>query len=124
MIVRAFVTSLNLITVKPTSNPLIHINNTLHFVAMTPLQLENSLTSPNFNSIKTLIVGGGFVKESIKKEVINVSTQIFETYGMTETLTHIAIRALTGKIVLPYFIGLDRVSFDRDSREAHITPTF
>ncbi|WP_339705730.1 AMP-binding protein [uncultured Kriegella sp.] len=90
MLVRAMVLGLELDYVAPTSNPLKGIRRTFNFSAMVPLQLESSLDK--IERIKTLIVGGATISALLRKQVQNKSTAIFETYGMTETITHIAAR--------------------------------
>lgn len=60
------------------------------FSAMVPVQLRNSFN--NCGQIKTLIVGGGEVQQDLLHQIRKIPTRIFETYGMTETITHIAVR--------------------------------
>ncbi|MCK5638969.1 MAG: O-succinylbenzoic acid--CoA ligase, partial [Flavobacteriaceae bacterium] len=62
------------------------------FTAMVPLQLFNSLKK--IKKIKTLIVGGGVVTNNLQSKILDLPTRIFATYGMTETITHIAIKPL------------------------------
>jgi O-succinylbenzoic acid--CoA ligase len=62
------------------------------FAAMVPLQLENSIDK--IYQIKKLIVGGGAVSNSLQEKLQKISTEVFATYGMTETITHIAIKKL------------------------------
>ena len=59
---------------------------------MVPLQLENSLFK--IDKIKKVIVGGGAVSNSLQGRLQTVSSQVFATYGMTETITHIAVKQL------------------------------
>lgn len=90
MLVRAMVLGLELDYVEPTSNTLESIGKTYDFCAMVPLQLESSLAK--IEHIKTVIVGGATISDSLRTQVQDKSTEIFETYGMTETITHIAAR--------------------------------
>ncbi|WP_312761003.1 AMP-binding protein [Epilithonimonas sp.] len=96
MVVRSILRKLNL-KIAPTSlNPLENINEEIDFCAMTPLQVENSLDK--INLIKNLIIGGAAVSETLKQKISqtlkfsNSQTKIFETYGMSETLSHIALK--------------------------------
>ena len=96
MVVRSISRKLNL-KIAPTSlNPLENINEAIDFCAMTPLQVENSLDK--INLIKNLIIGGAAVSETLKQKISqtlkfsNSQTKIFETYGMSETLSHIALK--------------------------------
>ncbi len=110
MFIRALVTGLELDYVSPTSNPLIKITKTYDFVPMVPLQVQNSIDK--LHQIKTLIVGGAKLSESIKEKITPTTTQIYETYGMTETITHIAAK----KIDEDYFEVLPHANISVDSR--------
>lgn len=92
MVVRALILGWHIDIVEPSSNPLKGIDQEYDFSAMVPLQLSNSLDK--IHQIDTLIVGGGAVSSSLLKELQKVSTHIYATYGMTETITHIAIKQL------------------------------
>ncbi|MGB5202613.1 AMP-binding protein [Eudoraea sp.] len=92
MLVRAMVLGLELDFVAPTSRPLDGVNKSYKFCAMVPLQLESSINK--LNQIQTVIVGGASVSSQLIKLIANSNTKIFETYGMTETITHVAVRPL------------------------------
>ena len=105
MLVRALTLGWKIDVVAPNSNPLEGIDKSYDFSAMVPLQLRNSLDK--INQIETLIVGGGIVSEDLQKEIQGVSTHIYATYGMTETITHIAVKPLN---------VTSRVSYRAESR--------
>ncbi len=92
MLVRAMVLGWNLDIVEPNSNPLNRIRKEYDFSAMVPLQVFNSID--NIFKIKTLIVGGGVVSNELQLKIMDLPTKIYATYGMTETITHIAIKSL------------------------------
>jgi len=92
MLVRALVLGWEIDVVKPISSPLFGLKKEYDFGAMVPLQLYNSLDQ--IHQIKKLIVGGGVVSNEISDKIQGVSTAIYATYGMTETITHIAIKKL------------------------------
>lgn len=92
MLVRALVLGWQLDIVDASSSPLEKVTKTYDFSAMVPLQLDNSLGK--INQIKKLIVGGGVVSRELEQKIQNVKTEVFATYGMTETITHIAIRSI------------------------------
>lgn len=119
MIVRAFVSGMNLVAVEPSSNPFINhpfiqsselaarqssnqpnsqlANHCLDFTALTPFQLHQSLQTLKSNPlVKSIIVGGGEVSPSLEKEVQELPIEIYATYGMTETSSHIALRRVNG----------------------------
>ena len=75
------------------SFPLENNEKTYDFSAMVPLQVENSLH--NLHKIQKLIVGGGSISNLLLEKLKNVaSTKIYETYGMTETITHVAVKSI------------------------------
>lgn len=110
MFIRAIVTGLELDYVSPASNPLAKVSKTYDFVPMVPLQVVNSLDK--LHQIKTLIVGGAKLSESIKEKIAQTITEVYETYGMTETITHIAAK----KIDDEYFRVLPHADISVDSR--------
>lgn len=90
MLIRAMVLGWDLDTVPPKANALDQVFKIYDFAAMTPFQLDNSLS--RLHLLRKLIVGGGAVSANLKKLVQGIDTEIYETYGMTETVTHIAAR--------------------------------
>ncbi|WP_027380990.1 AMP-binding protein [Chryseobacterium daeguense] len=117
MIVRSLVKNLKLITSDPSLKPLNDLNEKINFCAMTPLQVENSLDK--LYLIKNLIIGGAAVSENLKKKIAQTlkssDAQIFETYGMSETLSHIGL-----KQIFPhpedFFTVFENVEISTDSR--------
>jgi len=108
MLVRAMILGLDLAFVAPSSHPLDHNEIDFDFVAMVPLQAQNSISQ--LKKVKKLIIGGAAVNKTLEKQLLKLPTKVYETYGMTETITHIAARKLGEKAftVLPYV----SVSFD------------
>ena len=92
MLVRAIVLGLELDSIEPKSNLEIDINKQYQFTAMVPMQLEKNINK--LNNIKTLIVGGAKVSSVLQSNLQTLKTAIFETYGMTETVSHIAVKQL------------------------------
>lgn len=113
MLVRALMLGLHLDYVTPSSSPLQYTQKHYDFVAMVPLQVQNTLAQ--LVQIKTLLVGGAPVGNTLQTALQRVPTQVFETYGMTETLTHIAVRKL-GKHATEYFETLPHVNVTVDDR--------
>lgn len=120
MLIRAMILGLEIDLVAPTLNPLKEVKKEYDFSAMIPLQLKNSFEK--INQIKNLIVGGAYVPKTLVDAVQNVNTNIFETYGMTETVTHIAAKQLNNfneaaNIKEPHFKLLPNISIEKDKRE-------
>jgi O-succinylbenzoic acid--CoA ligase len=110
MLVRAMILGLDLDFVAPSSHPLWHNETEYDFVAMVPLQAQNSITE--LVNVKKLIIGGAAVNKTLEKKLLKLPTLVYETYGMTETITHIAAREL-GEIA---FTVLPEVTVTFDDR--------
>lgn len=92
MLVRAMILGLSLDLKAPNSNPLKDSNREYDFAAMIPLQAQNSMDK--IRNIKTLIVGGASISPELHSALVANHDHCFETYGMTETITHIAVSKL------------------------------
>ena len=113
MLVRAMVLGLHLDYVEPSSTPMENSDKSYDFVAMVPLQVQSSLQQ--LDQIKTLIIGGASVDASLKEKLYNLPTQVYETYGMTETITHVAVKKLA-KNAPDCFETLPGISISVDDR--------
>ena len=112
MIVRAMMLGLELDIIAPSS----HLddvvpNKSYDFVAIVPLQAENSLDK--LNQFKKIIIGGAKVSDDLALKLNEVNAKIYETYGMTETITHIAAK----RIGETYFNTLEHVTITIDDRK-------
>lgn len=120
MVVRAIERSLKLVIKTPTSTPLSDLNEEIDFCAMSPLQVENSLDQIHF--IKNIIIGGAAVSENLKKKITQTlkysitQTLVYETYGMSETLSHIALKEIF-PVSEAYFKVLGNVEISLDERK-------
>lgn len=90
MFIRAMVLGLDMDFVAPSSRPLENNDNSYDFVAMVPMQAQQSLKE--LNNVKKMIVGGAKMNKKLENALSKLSTEVYETYGMTETITHIAAR--------------------------------
>lgn len=93
MLVRAMILGLSLDLVQPTADPMRDLVKYYDFVAMTPMQAHHSLEK--LDQIKTLIIGGAPVYPELNEKLVSLHNNCFETYGMTETITHIAASKLS-----------------------------
>ena len=106
MVVRSIERGLKLIEVEPCGHPLADnyqlstIHYQLNFAAMVPMQVYNSLQVPEekkrLMAIRHLIIGGGAIDEEMEAELRSFPNAVWSTYGMTETLSHIALRRISG----------------------------
>ncbi|UOX32659.1 AMP-binding protein [Flavobacterium sediminilitoris] len=92
MLVRAIILGLELDIALVDANPLALVNKEYDFVAMVPLQVENSLQK--LYTIKKLIIGGAALSKPLIHKIEKIDVEAYETYGMTETITHIAVRKI------------------------------
>lgn len=102
MFIRAFILGLDMDFVAPSAHPLENKSDVKYdFIAMVPLQAKNSLKE--LKNVKKLIIGGSMISKALEKELLKLPTKVYETYGMTETITHIAAREVGEKVftVLP-----------------------
>lgn len=122
MIVRAIVGQLNLIVVSLSSNPLKEITLPLQFVAMVPLQLQNSLDNypEKLRSIQSIIIGGGPISKSLEDTIRQKRIKLYHTFGMTETISHVAMRKI-GDNEDSVFHALEGVSFSERDNLLEIT---
>ena len=100
VVVRALVGGLDLHVVAPCGHPLQKVAADLDFAAMIPLQVYNSLQKTGerarLAAVKQLIIGGGAIDAALEQELRSFPHKVWSTYGMTETLSHIALRRLNG----------------------------
>ncbi|MDM1502495.1 AMP-binding protein [Myroides marinus] len=102
MFIRALILGWKLDVMAPTARPLADNSKVYDFVAMVPMQVENSLVE--LVNVKKLIIGGAKVNKSLVEKLQLLDTLVYETYGMTETITHIAAKLVGTDIfsVLPH----------------------
>lgn len=117
MLVRALVLGLQLTYVEPAASA-IPYDTEFDFAALVPLQVKGSLRQ--INQLGTLLIGGAPIPHDLYEPLALSRADIFETYGMTETLTHVAVRRLnhtmSGEAEL-VFSALPGVTFMLDDRE-------
>lgn len=118
MFVRAMILGLELDYTIPESSPVYDPNKKYDFCAMVPLQLRKCID--RISNFKTLIVGGAAVPTDLVEAIQDLPTRIYETYGMTETVSHIALKALNGPDASDIFKVLEGVSLSVDDRSCLI----
>ena len=98
VVVRSLVAGLKLLPVAPCGHPLKDLTEIPTFAAMIPMQVYNTLQVPEERAklieIKHLIIGGGAIDDALGRELKTFPNHVWSTYGMTETLSHIALRKL------------------------------
>ena len=121
MVVRSLVANLELVVCEPSGHPLADIDKPLRFAAMIPLQVYNSLQSPEerrrLEQIDILIIGGGAIDMQLEKAIQELPGAVYSTYGMTETLSHIAMRRLNGPTASCFYTPFDNVKLSLSEEE-------
>ena len=125
MVVRSIERKLRLFSVKPSGHPLSDESLTkmvemdFDFVAMVPMQVYNTLQVPQererLSRIKHLIIGGGAIDDALAEELRSLPGAVWSTYGMTETLSHIALRRLNGEEASEGYQPFDSVGVSLNS---------
>lgn len=114
MAVRAEVCHLRIINVPPSGHPLRGLSEAPTFAAMVPMQVYNSLQDECekelLGQIKHLIIGGGAISAGLSHALSGFTNAIWSTYGMTETLSHIALRRINGTEASEWYTPFDSVS--------------
>ena len=129
VVVRSIERHLHLISVSPSGHPLKDIdlkdangkdvNGEITFAAMVPMQVYNTLQVPEererLTHIRHLIIGGGAIDASLEKELRSLpgNITIWSTYGMTETLSHIALRRINGDEASEWYQPFDSVKISQ-----------
>ena len=116
MVVRSLVRGLRLVSVEPSGEPLGTVADGLDidFAAMVPMQVWNTLQvleqRERLMKVRHLIIGGGAIDDAMARQLALFPNQVWSTYGMTETLSHIALRRLSGADATEWYTPMEGVS--------------
>jgi O-succinylbenzoic acid--CoA ligase len=121
MLVRSLECGMKIFALNPTANPFIKIpvDVAIQFAALVPYQIKAILESKHphmLDSLETCIIGGAPLDENTSQKLQSFSTRMYATYGMTETLSHIALQALNGKDKSDYYQTLPGITVSTDKR--------
>jgi len=121
VIVRSLTGNLDLYAYNPTANPLSEheFDYSIDLSSFVPYQvveiLKNSHSYSNFKKIKNVIIGGAVISQELEEKLRSLGNNIYHSFGMTETVSHIALKQLSGIDQSQYFkvlpgidIGIDR----------------
>lgn len=116
MVVRAICGGLDLYPKTPSGHPLADNTRSYDFAAMVPMQIYNSLQMPKekqrLSQIKSVIIGGGAIDNLLQEALKDFPNKIYSTYGMTETVSHVALRKINGDDAVEYYTPLAGVSIE------------
>lgn len=125
MLVRAMLFNWELVVVPPQANPFHFLqkenfySKALDFLALTPYQMKVILQSPEreiLQNYKSMILGGAPVDWALRQELQSIQVPTYATYGMTETVSHIALQSLNGVNQSDAFQILSGVEIRQDER--------
>ncbi len=100
-LVRALHFKLNLYIYEPNINILetVEIRQGNNHISLVPALIEKCIEQGQEHNIlkefSTILIGGAYISTSIENFFKNSSTQVFQTYGMTETCSNIALRNIS-----------------------------
>lgn len=101
VVVRSIVRGMRLVSVTPSGHPFSALSSPVDFAAVTPMQAYNSMMEPGERALmaatRHLIIGGGAIDRVLGESLKELPNHVWSTYGMTETLSHIALRRLNGE---------------------------
>lgn len=122
MLVRSLVIGMNTIATEPCADPLKDIGNErIDFVALVPYQVKTILQSTaslkKLDSINVVIVGGAALDQQSVDLLQSSKCRVFLTYGMTETISHIALQKINGKQKQETFVALAGILLEKDERD-------
>lgn len=114
VVVRSLTCGLRLISVEPSGHPLCDVPEHVDFAAMVPMQVYNTMQIPEERErlmrVRHLIIGGGAIDDEMASELCTFPNAVWSTYGMTETLSHIALRRLSGPAASEWYTPFDTVN--------------
>lgn len=117
VVVRALVAGLNLLPVTPCGHPMAAFDEAPVFAAMIPMQVFNTLQVPEEKEklmrVRHLIIGGGAIDEQLGEALKPFPHEVWSTYGMTETLSHIALRKLNGEQASAWYTPFSSVTLSQ-----------
>jgi O-succinylbenzoic acid--CoA ligase len=114
MVVRAREWGLRLTLTPPSGHPFKGLEDSrFDFVAMTPMQVYNTLQVPAereaLRRVRHLLIGGGAIDAALAQALTDFPHAVWSSYGMTETLSHIALRRLNGPMATEWYTPMPGV---------------
>lgn len=121
MLVRALALGLDIHFINPRGSVLdnLKVADRFRFTAMVPLQLHRAMQEDRARverQFEMILLGGGPVSDALLFDIRTLDAQVFQSYGSTETVTHVAIRAINGPAPEDHFTAIGDCHFARDPR--------
>ena len=119
VLARALEIGMDVVGVSPSAHPLESLPLQPSFLALVPLQLQSLIESDltTLNAAHATLVGGAAVSAALEETIKQkITSPVYSTYGMTETASHVALRALNGPDVNDTFRVLGDTVIGSDAR--------
>ncbi len=114
VVVRSIIRNMRLVCIEPCGHPFAAVDEHINFAALTPMQVFNTLQVPSerqkLSETDNVIIGGGAVNAEMSEILRTFPNNIYSTYGMTETLSHIAMRRISGSEASEWYTPLPQVN--------------
>lgn len=117
MIVRTIEAHAELIALPPSSLPFAELTDNIDLAAVVPMQLDSiEIQLPGLQKVRQLLIGGAPISPTLDQRLQPIDTACYATYGMTETVSHIALKRLNGTKKQTSFFALGNIHFETDIR--------
>lgn len=129
MVVRAMALGLDLHVIDPRGSVLDNLatcRDRFRFTAMVPLQLHRAIQEDRTRveeQFQTILLGGGPVSNALEEDLQGLRTEVFQGYGSTETVTHVALRKINGKERSRTYAAIGNVTFTQDDNGCLVVHT-
>jgi len=117
MVARCLVNDMDLILSRPSSNPLNALDHSIDFASFVPVQVYKMIEEGSIlqlTKIQNILIGGAPLSKLAFDTLAKIDTNIFITYGMTETVSHIALMPIKGDYSSAYFEVLPEITIGQD----------
>ena len=123
MVIRSMIAGLTLHVLPVSKTAVDFIEAKMNFLALVPMQLQHALKSPtgisNLKKSEHILIGGAPISTLLNQKLINEKISVYHSYGMTETITHIALKK-TGYLGNDHYKTLEGISISAENDVLHI----
>lgn len=119
MLVRALIHDMRILVAPLDQNPLINLPYLeIDFAAFVPYQIQAILSNPDtakkYEKLKKVIIGGAPLNPEWTEKIAALSNANYATFGMTETITHFALKRIAKDI--DFYTCLPGIHISTDQR--------
>ncbi len=122
MIVRCLYLKMDLYCMKPSVHPLANLHEGTHisFAAFTPMQVKEIMADKRewkkFQGMEKVLLGGENIRPELLEHLQHAANSTYSTFGMTETISHIALKKVSGAKPDLYYHTLPGIRVTSDKR--------